>query len=108
MAKLQPRKSKPHVVNLDLPSPVLDDATVTTAVKRKAVKQHEKPSVKQSQIESTRSDLPDELGRLGVLVDSIWDEVVAVREAVRVAEEHQRSVKGRLREVDDWVWAMQS
>jgi len=50
--------------------------------------------------------LPEELGGLGVLVDSMWDEVVEAREVVHVVEGHLRSIEGCLHGVDDWVRSM--
>ena len=62
--------------------------------------------VKRPRLESTHSNLPEELDWLVVLVDSVWDEVVEVRETVRVAEDCLRSIEGCLCGVEDWVRSM--
>jgi len=50
--------------------------SASTGTKRKVVEVQESPMVKWPQLESTHSNLPEELDRLGAQVDSAWDEVI--------------------------------
>ena len=43
---------------------------------------------------------------MAALVNGTWDEVVAVREVMRMAKGSLRAMEGRLRAMEDWVREM--